>query len=252
MSNNLSICINKLNKFYGKKQILFDISLNIPRGSIYGLLGPSGCGKTTLVKTIAGIASKSSGEITLLGEKVPSRKLLSNIGYMSQAAALYPTITAYENLKFFGSLYNIKKGELEDRIACVANIVNLSEDLKKKVHAFSGGMKQRLSLAIALLPNPKILILDEPTVGIDPVLRKSIWTELKSLSNSGITILITTHIMDEAIKCDYLAMMRKGVILATGSPEEIQKEAKTNNIEEAFIYFGENKNNIKVCETHEN
>lgn len=252
MKNVFSISIKDINKFYGKKQTLFDISLNIPKGSIYGLLGPSGCGKTTLVKTIAGISNADSGDIRILGEKVPNIKILSSIGYMAQSAALYPTISAYENLKFFGRLYNIKKNELEERISYVTDIVNLSDHLSKKVNSYSGGMKQRLSLAIALLPNPKILILDEPTVGIDPVLRKSIWKELKLLSQSGVTILITTHIMDEAIRCDYLAMMRSGHIIATGTPMEIQKQAGTTNIEDAFIYFGENNKTIKVGDDNEN
>ncbi|CDM68412.1 ABC transporter related [Clostridium bornimense] len=252
MKNEFYISIKDINKSYEKKQILFDISLNIPKGTIYGLLGPSGCGKTTLVKTIAGISNADFGDIRILGEKVPNIKVLSYIGYMAQSAALYPTISAYENLKFFGRLYNIKKNDLEKRISYVANIVNLFDHLSKKVDSFSGGMKQRLSLAIALLPNPKILILDEPTVGIDPVLRKSIWKELKLLSQSGVTILITTHIMDEAIKCDYLAMMRAGHIIATGTPKEIQEQSGTTNIEDAFIYYGENNKTVKGGDDNEN
>lgn len=246
MNNDISISIKHVNKSYGKKQTLFDVSLDIPKGSIYGLLGPSGCGKSTLVKTIAGISNISSGSIHILDEKIPSMKILSNIGYMAQAAALYPTISAYDNLKFFGKLYNLKKNELEKRISYVSKLVNLCDHLNKKVSSYSGGMKQRLSLAIALLGNPKILILDEPTVGIDPVLRKSIWKELTAISSLGITILITTHIMDEAIKCDYLSMMREGRILATGTPDEIQEKSQTNSLEEAFIYFGDINENIKV------
>lgn len=246
MNTDISISIKHVNKFYGKKQTLFDVSLDIPKGSIYGLLGPSGCGKSTLVKTITGISNASSGTIHILGEKIPNIKVLSKIGYMAQAAALYPTISGYDNLKFFGRLYKFKKDELEKRISYVAELVNLSDHLNKKVGSYSGGMKQRLSLAIALLANPQILILDEPTVGIDPVLRKSIWKELKRISDTGVTILITTHIMDEAIKCDYLSMMRTGHILATGTPLEIQEEAKANSIEEAFIFFGEHNKTIKV------
>lgn len=246
MNSDISISIKNINKSYGKKQTLFDISLDIPKGSIYGLLGPSGCGKSTLVKTIVGISNASSGTIHILGEEIPNMNILSNIGYMAQSAALYPTISAYDNLKFFGQLYNFKKDELEKRISYVSELVNLSHYLKKKVDTFSCGMKQRLSLAIALLGNPKILILDEPTVGIDPVLRKSIWKELTAISSLGITILITTHIMDEAIKCDYLSMMREGRILATGTPDEIQEKSQTNSLEEAFIYFGDINENIKV------
>lgn len=231
--------IHNINKKYKKKQTLFNVSLSIPKGCIYGLLGPSGCGKTTLVKIISGISNDYSGDVYILGEKMPSFKLMSNIGYMAQSAALYPTLSAYENLKFFGSLYSIKDNELEERIKYVSNLVNLNKDINKKVSAFSGGMKQRLSLAIALISNPKVLILDEPTVGIDPVLRKEIWSELDKLARQGVSILITTHIMDEALKCNELSMMRDGKILATGTPEEIQEKARTNNIEDAFIYFGQ-------------
>ena len=120
----------------------------------------------------------------------------------------------------------------------MARLTNLQDDLNKKVVAFSGGMKQRLSLAIALIANPKVLILDEPTVGIDPVLRKSIWEELYKLADNGVSILVTTHVMDEALKCDRLAMMREGKLLAVGTPEEIQNKANTTNLEDAFIYFG--------------
>ncbi|MDD6793824.1 MAG: ABC transporter ATP-binding protein [Clostridiaceae bacterium] len=250
MNTEFSISIKNVNKFYGKKQTLFDVSLDIPKGSIYGLLGPSGCGKTTFVKTIAGISKANSGEIKILGEKVPNIKILSSIGYMAQSAALYPTISAYDNLKFFGELYSIDKKELTERIKSLAKMVNLSEHLNKKVSAYSGGMKQRLSLAIALLSNPQVLILDEPTVGIDPVIRKSIWESLRKLALNGITILITTHIMDEAIKCDYLAMMRDGHILTTGTPLEIQHQAGTETIEDAFIYFGQN--NSKAGDINEN
>lgn len=231
--------IHNINKKYKKKQILFDVSLNIPKGCIYGLLGPSGCGKTTLVKIISGISNSYSGDVYILGKKMPSFELMSEIGYMAQSAALYPTLSAYENLKFFGSLYSIKDKLLEERIKYVSNLVNLNNELNKKVSEFSGGMKQRLSLAIALISNPKVLILDEPTVGIDPVLRKEIWTELENLAGKGVSILITTHIMDEAIKCNELSMMRDGRILATGTPEEIIKKSGTNNIEDAFIYFGQ-------------
>ena len=233
-----AIYLENINKYYGKKKVLHDINLSIPKGCIFGLLGPSGCGKTTTVKIIAGVLKKDSGKVVVLDEKMPNLDIMADIGYMAQSAALYKDLSAYDNLKFFGSLYKLKKDELENRINYVARLTNLQDDLNKKVVAFSGGMKQRLSLAIDLIANPKVLILDEPTVGIDPVLRKSIWEELYKLADNGVSILVTTHVMDEALKCDRLAMMREGKLLAVGTPEEIQNKANTTNLEDAFIYFG--------------
>jgi len=233
-----AIYLENINKYYGKKKVLHDINLSIPKGCIFGLLGPSGCGKTTTVKIIAGVLKNDSGKVVVLDEKMPNLDIMADIGYMAQSAALYKDLSAYDNLKFFGSLYKLKKDELENRINYVARLTNLQDDLNKKVVAFSGGMKQRLSLAIALIANPKVLILDEPTVGIDPVLRKSIWEELYKLADNGVSILVTTHVMDEALKCDRLAMMREGKLLAVGTPEEIQNKANTTNLEDAFIYFG--------------
>lgn len=232
------INLEHVDKSYGKKQILQDICLRVEGGSIFGLLGPSGCGKTTTVKIIAGISSKDSGKVSVLNTEMPNLNTMSEIGYMAQSAALYNDLSAYDNFKFFGSLYKLKKDELEERIRYLAKLTNLEQDLNKKVKNFSGGMKQRLSLAIALIANPKVLILDEPTVGIDPVLRKSIWDELYRLADSGVSILVTTHVMDEAVKCHKLAMMRQGKVLAVGTPEQIKQEANAESLEEAFIYFG--------------
>ena len=247
-----AIHLEHINKSFGKHQILFDVSLSIPKGSIYGLLGPSGCGKTTTVKLMAGIARPDSGKIYVLNQEMPNLNIMSKIGYMSQSTALYPSLSAYENLKFFGTLYNYSKSILEERIIHVAELVNLTNDLNKRVCNYSGGMKQRLSLSIALLANPEVLILDEPTVGIDPVLRYSIWEELYKLSEQKITILVTTHVMDEATKCHQLAMMNNGKILATGTPEEIQKKAGVHSIEDAFIYFGTSQMISKEVLSHEN
>ncbi|HPR23694.1 MAG TPA: ABC transporter ATP-binding protein [Bacillota bacterium] len=232
------IRLDNINKSFGKKQVLFDVSLKIPKGCIFGLLGPSGCGKTTSVKIMAGILKQDSGSAYIMGGLMPDLSLMAQMGYMAQSAALYPTLSAYENLKFFGSVYGFKGHVLVERIDKVTDLVGLTHELKKTVSAYSEGMKQRLSLAIALLPDPKVLLLDEPTVGIDPVLRKSIWKELYYLSDQGVTILVTTHVMDEAGKCHRLAMMREGVFLAEGTPSEIIEKSGAKTIEDAFIYFG--------------
>jgi ABC-2 type transport system ATP-binding protein len=236
--NPTCIEIKHVNKFFGKKQVLFDISLDIPHAQILGLLGPSGSGKSTLVKMIAGIDAPTTGEIYLLNEKMPKLSMMNKIGYMAQSDALYDELTAEENMKFFSSMYKLSKPKQNQRIAELMELVNLSDHLKKQIKQYSGGMKRRLSLAIALVHEPPVLILDEPTVGIDPVLRKSIWKELYNLKNNGTTIIITTHVMDEVEKCNSLGMIRDGKLIAMGSPDEIKRASNSNTIEEAFLYYG--------------
>ena len=231
------IVLDQVNKFFGETQVLHNVSLNIPRGSIYGLLGPSGGGKTTTVKIMAGILNATSGRTWVLGQEMPNLSLMNNIGYLAQADALYTNLNGVENLEFFGKIYGLAGNDLKERIAQVLELVNLKDDLSKPVLAYSGGMRRRLSLAISLLHNPKVLILDEPTVGIDPLLRQSIWDKLYKLAESGITILVTTHVMDEAEKCTHLSMMREGMILASGSPLDIVKSANSSSLEEAFIFY---------------
>ncbi|AQR97517.1 ABC transporter ATP-binding protein [Clostridium saccharoperbutylacetonicum] len=238
MSSPICIKIEHVNKSFGKKQVLFDISIDIPYSQILGLLGPSGSGKSTLVKMIAGIDNATNGSVFLLDTKMPQLSVMNKIGYMAQSDALYDELTAEENIKFFSSMYKIGKSKQKQRIAEVMELVNLSEHLKKQVKNYSGGMKRRLSLAIALVHEPPVLILDEPTVGIDPVLRKSIWAELYKLKENGTTIIITTHVMDEVEKCDNLGMIRDGKLIAVGSPNEIKQASNSSTIEDAFLYYG--------------
>ncbi|WP_088809141.1 MULTISPECIES: ABC transporter ATP-binding protein [Listeria] len=232
------ISTEKLNIQFHNKQILFDVTMNVNKGEIYGLIGPSGAGKTTLVKAIVGMERADSGEVHVLNAKMPTLSVMNQIGYMAQSDALYVDLTAKENLDFFASLYLLKGAIKRERIAYAAKLVNLTDDLNKKVSAYSGGMKRRLSLAIAVLADPDVLILDEPTVGIDPELRKSIWDELNELKNAGKCILVTTHVMDEAEKCDRLAMVREGRIIAEGTPDELASETESGKLEDAFLKFG--------------
>ncbi len=239
-SNKSSYCIvvRDVHKYFGDKHVLKGISLEIPYGKIYGLLGPSGCGKTTMVKIIAGLLEATSGEVDVLDEPMPQLSLMNKLGYMAQSDALYGTLTAGENLRFFGSIYGMNKGEIKKRIREVMALVNLSNDIDKPVQHYSGGMKRRLSLAMAILHHPPVLVLDEPTVGIDPLLRKDIWAELNKIAAQGVTILVTTHVMDEAEKCHQLAMMRDGRIIAKGTSRELQERIGVNSLEEAFLYYG--------------
>ncbi|NWQ42425.1 ABC transporter ATP-binding protein [Bacillus sp. EB106-08-02-XG196] len=233
-----TVVINEVSKSFGKKLVLHQINLTVEPGEIFGLIGPSGSGKTTLVKIIVGMDSPSQGDVQVLNTAVPNLKLLQRIGYMAQADALYSDLTGEENLAFFASLFKLKKDAQKERIAYAADLVNLRADLKKKVENYSGGMKRRLSLAVALIQDPEILILDEPTVGIDPELRLSIWAELYRLKNEGKTILVTTHVMDEAEKCDRLAMVRDGEIITSGSPAELKEQYGITSLEEVFLQAG--------------
>ncbi|MDI2586382.1 ABC transporter ATP-binding protein [Psychrobacillus sp. NEAU-3TGS] len=231
----------QVSKSFGKKNVLNNINIKVDAGQIFGLIGPSGSGKTTLVKLIVGMDQPSSGQVQVLNTQVPNLKLLQSIGYMAQADALYNDLTGQENLAFFASLYKLRKDVQQERIAYAANLVALTSHLSKKVQNYSGGMKRRLSLAIALIHDPQILILDEPTVGIDPELRKSIWAEIVRLKSEGKTILITTHVMDEAEKCDQLAMVRGGEIISNGSPAALKSHYNINSLEEVFLRAGGEK-----------
>ncbi len=244
----ISISINNVRKSFGGKTVLDQVHLTINTGQINGFIGPSGAGKTTLVKMIVGMNSPDSGTIHVFGEKVPNLQLLQNIGYMAQSDALYLELTGNENLKFFASLYKMNKNERKKRISYVTDLVNLGTDINKKVSTYSGGMKRRLSLAIALLHNPRILILDEPTVGIDPELRLNIWNELLRLkTEEEKTIIVTTHVMEEAERCDYIAMVRDGHIITSGTPSELKSFYQAENFDEVFLRAGGGANeNISI------
>lgn len=232
------VSIRHVSKQFGKHHVLKDINLDIMEGEIFGLLGPSGAGKTTLVKQLAGLDTPTTGVNYLLGEKLPSLKLISEMGYMAQSDALYADLSAKENLQFFSALYGLKGKEQKKRIEEVVKIVDLSNHIHKLISNYSGGMKRRLSLAIALLHEPDVLILDEPTVGIDPVLRKSIWDAFYNLNKKGTTLIVTTHVMDEAEKCHRLGLIRDGRIIAVGTPEELKRQTDSSTLEEAFLVYG--------------
>lgn len=232
------ISVSGVHRTFGSNEVLKNISLQVGQAETFGILGPSGSGKTTLVKLLAGIDEATSGEVQVLGVPMPRLSMLQQIGYMAQSDALYTELSAKENLEFFAALYGLKGGNRTRRIADVMELVNLQEHLRKRVDQYSGGMKRRLSLAIALLHEPPLLLLDEPTVGIDPVLRQSIWKELKALNQKGTTIVLTTHVMDEAEKCGRLAMIRDGQLLAVDTPAGLLSATGSASIEEAFLYYG--------------
>jgi len=232
------IDVRDVAKRFGDNTVLKKISLQLPAGKIMGLIGPSGAGKTTLVKAILGMEKVDDGTTTVLGTAMPNRQIMQRIGYMAQSDALYETLTARENLRFFGELLSVKGADLTAAIDHVAQVVNLTDELNRRVSAYSGGMKRRLSLAIALIQNPDLLILDEPTVGIDPELRQQIWAELNQLRDQGKAILVTTHVMDEAERCDALMLIREGIALAQGPPSHLKQEYDVATIEQVFLKAG--------------
>ncbi|QTD41165.1 ABC transporter ATP-binding protein [Sporosarcina sp. Te-1] len=235
---NVCVSVQNVSKTFGTHPVLRDIHLDILEGEIFGLLGPSGAGKTTLVKELAGLDTPTEGANYVFGQKMPNLSLVQRIGYMAQSDALYTELSAKENLRFFSELYGLKGRKQVERIEEVAEVVQLSNHLSKVVSNYSGGMKRRLSLAIALLHEPELLILDEPTVGIDPMLRKNIWQAFQALKEQGKTLIVTTHVMDEADKCDRLGLLRDGKVIAVGTPDELKRQTGTKTIEEAFLYFG--------------
>ncbi|CAI2558702.1 putative multidrug ABC transporter ATP-binding protein YbhF [Apilactobacillus kunkeei] len=229
------ISINNLKKKYGQQVVLNDVSFEVDYGQIVGLIGPSGAGKSTIIKLTLGMEKADSGDSEVFGIHMPNRKILNKMGYMAQSDSLYSSLSARENLIFFAKMREVKKEDLASEIDRVSQVVDLKDQLDKKVDNFSGGMKRRLSLAIALLGNPQLLILDEPTVGIDPALRKNIWTELGKLRDKGCSILVTTHVMDEAELTDRVALLIDGNIIADDTPSNLKQQYDVDSIENVFM-----------------
>lgn len=218
-----------------RKQVLNDVTFDVPRGQIVCLLGPSGCGKTTMVDLIIGNTIPTAGTVTVLGEQAPYPTARKTVGYMPQDDALYSDITAEENLRFFGTMAGLSKAQLKSAMEELLLFAKLEDHRKKLVARFSGGMKRRLSLAIALLHKPELLVLDEPTVGLDPAHRRTIWDRFDQLAAEGTSILVTTHIMDEASRCHRIIMLQEGRIIAQGSPTDILTQTGTPDLESAFL-----------------
>ena len=238
MQTNQAVQVSALTQGYGKQIVLKDINLTLNHGQILALIGPSGAGKTTLVSTIMGMLRPRTGQVSVLGQAVPNRPLLAKIGFMAQTDALYESLTGAENLTFFAKMQGVPHAQIAKQMAYAANVVNLQPALKQPVKDYSGGMKRRLSLAIALISQPQLLILDEPTVGIDPELRQQIWTELNKLKDTGKSMLVTTHVMDEAERCDYLMLIRHGIALAEGTPAALKQQYAVDTIEQVFLKAG--------------
>ena len=230
-----TIAIAGLQIGYQQKTVVKNINLTVRPGEILGMLGPSGSGKTTLIRAIMGMIKPMSGTVRVFGQAMPNRHLLEKIGYMGQTDALYDTLTARENLQFFASLRKMTRQQTAVEIKRVVRVVRLQSFLDRRVADFSGGMKRRLSLAITLLGTSELLILDEPTVGIAPELRIQIWQELKQLAAAGKTILMTTHVMEDAEQAAQLLMIRNDEAIAASTPLDLKQQYAVDNVEEVFV-----------------
>jgi ABC-2 type transport system ATP-binding protein len=223
-----AISIKNLNKYYGKTKALAGLSIGINKGEIYCLLGPNGAGKTTLIKSIAGIVKPDSGQIEILGYNIPAqrKKLRRILGYMPQIPSLYEDISVRDNIRFFSGTFNLDG--LDKKIDEAVNLIGLTQKIDAKVSTLSGGYKQRCSLAATLVHRPKLLLLDEPTAGVDPVLKESFWKYFRGLAKSGTTIIISTHLMDEPLFCDRVGIIREGRIIAEDTPAQLLALGNTN------------------------
>lgn len=221
----------------------------MPRGISFGLLGPNGAGKTTLIRLLVGLLRPGAGTIRVLGQS-PSPKIAHLIGYMPQLHSLYSELSVIQNVEFFARIYRLSdKGERKRRVEAVIKLVDMWGNRNKSAMSLSGGMKQRVSLACAIVHNPPLLFLDEPTVGLDPELRVTFWEYFTALTRQGATLVISSHTMDDAAHCDRLAFMRDGRFVAQGTPAELRQATgrAEATLEDAFLYFikqGEGKKDV--------
>lgn len=243
--NEYAILTNHLTKKFKDFTAVDNLDLKVKKGEIYGLLGPNGAGKTTMIKMMASISNPTSGDARVLGKKIPDDNIASKIGYMPQETGVYLGLTVNQNLKFYGRIFNLPKEEMEKREDELLKFVDLTGWKHEMVENLSGGMKHRVSLACTLIHQPELLFLDEPTVGVDPELRVSFWNYFNQLRESGVTILITTHYMDEARHCDRIGFMQRGQLIAEDTPAALLKESGKDSLEDAFMEFS------KRDETHE-
>lgn len=215
----------------GGTEILHGIDLDIPAGAVVGLMGPSGCGKTTLMRSMVGVQLIDSGELTVLGLAPTDAALRPQIGYVTQAVSVYSDLTVRDNAAYFAALQGFSADDADRAI----QTVGLTPFARRRVSTLSGGQASRASLACALVGRPRLLVLDEPTVGLDPVTREEIWTHLRTLADDGVTLLVSSHVMDEANRCDSVLLMRDGRVLAHLTPTQLLEQTGTDSPEDAFL-----------------
>jgi ABC-2 type transport system ATP-binding protein len=225
-----AIEVEGVTKTFKGLRALDEATLRVESGEIYGMLGPNGSGKSTLIRALLGLVIPDRGRITVLGRAMPDRGVLWDVGYMTQQAALYADLSIDENLRFFAALWGRDEGIDE-----ALEVVDLTSRRRSQVATLSGGMRTRASLACAIVHHPKLLLLDEPTVGVDPQLRAQLWAYFGQMAAAGTTILVSSHVMDEAERCDRLCLIRAGRVLAEGSADELKRKAGVDRLEDAFL-----------------
>ena len=233
------IQIRNLRVRRGGKMVLPGVSLDVRRGVVTGVLGPSGSGKTTLLRSIVGVQIVEDGEVDVLGRPAGTPELRRRLAYVTQAPSVYGDLTVRENLNYFARVLGVPLGRVDEAIAAVGLEAKGSQLVRQLVTTLSGGERSRVSLAAALLGEPDVLVLDEPTVGLDPVLRRDLWQQFRSLAAQGRTVLVSTHVMDEAERCDELVLLREGHIVANAPPTTLLEQTHTDNLEAAFLALAE-------------
>lgn len=237
--DDYAIYVEKLTKKFGNFTAVNNISFKVKKGEIFGFLGANGAGKTTAMRILSGLSKPSSGIAYVAGFNVykQQEKIKKNIGYMSQKFSLYEDLTVVENIKFYGTIYGVDKKEIKERTEILINKLELQNEANKLVGSLPIGWKQKLAFSVAIFHVPKIVFLDEPTSGVDPITRRQFWKLIYDASNIGITVFVTTHYMDEAEYCNRISLMVDGEIAAMGSPEELKQNYNANNMDEVFYYL---------------
>ena len=234
MDADRAIVADALACTFGRLRALDGLDLEVLRGEVLGLVGPNGAGKTTFIRAVAGLVPASEGRLTVLGDR-PGRRVAGRLGYMTQSPALYEDLTVLENIGFFGRIYGLSRRDTQQRADELFRLLQLSDKIDTPVRLLSGGQRQLTNLAAAMIHGPQLLLLDEPTVGIDPELRRTLWEHFRSLNHAGTTILITTHVMDEAEHCDRVALIAAGRAIATGSAGELRERSGAASLEDAYL-----------------
>ncbi len=240
------IVVEAVVKQFGALRALDGVSLSVASGETFGLIGPNGSGKTTLIRLLLGLGRAASGSVRVLGRVMPDRRVANDIGYMTQSSALYAELSVRENLAFFGGLYGLRGAALRRRIDDIVSLVDLGDRVGSPVQTLSGGMRQRVSLACALIHQPRLLVLDEPTVGIDPELRHAFWDYFARLNQQGVTIVVSTHHLDEAAHCHRIALLRYGRLLAVDTPDALRRQSGEDDFERAFLYFAQRQEDARA------
>ena len=235
MSSTVAASAEGVARTFGRVRALDGISLRVGAGEIYGLLGPNGAGKTTLIRCLLGLIIPDSGTVTVLGHRMPNREVMAEVGYMPQSPALYPDLTVGENVAFFAAIHGLDGRTSREHVRKSLDLVDLASRARSVVATLSGGLRQRVSLACALVHRPRLVLLDEPTVGVDPQLRVELWQRFAQMSAQGTTIIVSSHVMDEAERCQRLGLVRFGRLLAEGTAAELRAAAGVERLEDAFL-----------------